>query len=103
MKMRIKKGDTVLIISGDDRGRKGKVIKVIPKKQRVIVEGINIQKKHQKPRREGEKGEIVEKPGPIHISNVKLICPKCQKPTRVSRKIIEGKKYRACKKCGQVI
>ena len=103
MKMRIKKGDMVMVISGDDKGRKGKVIKVIPKKQRVLVEGLNIQKKHQKPRREGEKGQIIEKPGPIHISNVKLICPKCGKPTRVARKVIEGKKYRVCKKCGQTI
>jgi len=103
MKMRIKKGDMVMVISGDDKGRKGKVIKVMPKKQRVLVEGLNIQKKHQKPRREGEKGQIVEKPGPIHISNVKLICPRCGKATRVARKIIEGKKYRVCKKCGQTI
>ncbi|MCD6270936.1 50S ribosomal protein L24 [bacterium] len=101
--MRIKKGDMVMVISGDDKGRKGKVIKVMPKKQRVLVEGLNIQKKHQKPRREGEKGQIVEKPGPIHISNVKLICPRCGKATRVARKIIEGKKYRVCKKCGQTI
>jgi len=103
MKMRIKKGDMVMVISGDDKGRKGKVIKVMPKKERVLVEGLNIQKKHQRPRREGEKGQIVEKPGPIHISNVKLICPKCGKATRVARKIVEGKKYRVCKKCGQII
>ena len=103
MKMRIKKGDMVMVISGDDKGRKGKVIKVMPKKERVLVEGLNIQKKHQRPRREGEKGQIVEKPGPIHISNVKLICPKCGKAIRVARKIVEGKKYRVCKKCGQII
>jgi len=103
MKMRIKKGDMVMVISGDDKGRKGKVIKVMPKKERVLVEGLNMQKKHQRPRKEGEKGQIVEKPGPIHISNVKLICPKCGKATRVARKIVEGKKYRVCKKCGQTI
>jgi len=103
MKMRIKKGDMVIVISGNDKGRKGRVIKVMPKKQRVLVEGLNMQKKHQRPRREGEKGQIVEKPGPIHISNVKLICPKCGKATRVARKIVEGKKYRVCKKCGQTI
>jgi large subunit ribosomal protein L24 len=103
MKMKIKKGDRVLVIAGDDKGRKGKVIKVIPKKQVLLVEGINIQKKHQKPRKEGEKGQIIEKPGPIHVSNVKLICPKCGKATRVGKKIVEGKKYRMCKKCGQAI
>jgi len=103
MKMRIKKGDMVIVISGNDKGRKGRVIKVMPKKQRVLVEGLNMQKKHQRPRKEGEKGQIVEKPGPIHISNVKLICPKCGKATRVARKIVEGKKYRVCKKCGQTI
>ena len=101
--MRIKKGDMVMVISGDDKGREGKVIKVMPKKQAVLVEGLNIQKKHQKPKREGEKGQIVEKPGPIHISNVKLVCSRCGKATRVSRKIVEGKKHRVCKKCGQVI
>lgn len=93
----------MIVISGNDKGRKGRVIKVMPKKQRVLVEGLNMQKKHQRPRREGEKGQIVEKPGPIHISNVKLICPKCGKATRVARKIVEGKKYRVCKKCGQTI
>jgi large subunit ribosomal protein L24 len=99
--MKVKRGDTVLIISGDDRGRKGKVIKVVPKKEVILVEGINIQKKHQRPRKEGEKGQIIEKPGPVHVSNVKLICPKCGKATRVGFKIIGDKKYRFCKKCNQ--
>ncbi|MCD6429433.1 50S ribosomal protein L24 [bacterium] len=97
--MKIKKGDTVLIIAGDDKGRKGKVIKVIPKEERILVEGINIQKKHVKPRREGEKGQIIEKPGPIHISNAKVICPKCGKPTKIGYVKIKDKKFRVCKIC----
>jgi len=99
--MKVKKGDTVLIIAGDDRGRKGKVIKAMPKEQRIIVEGINIQKKHVKPRREGEKGQIVEKPGPIHVSNVKVICPKCGKPTKIGYQKVGDKKFRKCKICNQ--
>jgi len=101
--MKIKKGDTVLIISGKDRGRKGKILEVFPKENRILVEGINLRKKHQRPRRTGEKGQIVELPAPIDIANVKLICPKCGKATRVGYKISGEKKYRICKKCGQEI
>jgi large subunit ribosomal protein L24 len=101
--MKIKKDDTVLITSGKDRGRKGKVLEAFPKESRILVEGINLRKKHQRPKKSGEKGQIVEMSGPIHISNVKLICPKCGKAARIKYKIIEGKKYRICKKCGQEI
>lgn len=101
--MKVKKSDQVLIISGKDRGRKGKVLQVFPKENRILVEGINLRKKHQRPRRMGEKGQIVELPAPIRVSNVKLICPKCGKTTRVRYKITESKKYRVCKKCGQEI
>lgn len=101
--MKIKKNDTVLVISGKDRGRKGKVIRTLPKEGKVIVEGMNIKKKHIRPRREGEKGQIIEIPGPIDVSNVKLICPKCGKPTRIGYKIINKKKFRICKKCSQEI
>jgi len=99
--MKIKKGDQVLIISGKDRGRKGKVLEVLSKENRVVVEGINIKKKHVRPKRSGEKGQIVQLPGPIHASNVKLICKNCGKPTRLGFKIEAGKKIRICKKCGQ--
>ena len=99
--MKIKKGDTVLIISGKDRGRKGKVLKSFPKENRILVEGINLKKRHQKPKKTGEKGQTVSFPAPIHISNVKLICPKCGKAARLGYKIIEKKKFRICKKCGQ--
>ena len=105
--MKIKKDDTVLIISGKDRGRKGKVLEVYPKNDIVMVEGMNIRKKHVKPKKSGEKGQIVEMPGPMSISNVKLICPKCKKATRVGYKIEEEKKgkkkYRLCKKCKEEI
>ena len=101
--MKIKKGDTVLVITGKYKGRKGKVIQAHPKMRKVTVEGINLVKKHQRPRREGEKGQIVEIPKPIDVSNVKLICPKCGKATRVGYRIIEGIKYRICKKCNQEI
>jgi len=88
--MKIRKGDQVLIISGKYRGKKGKVLKAFPKEQRLLIEGVNLRKKHIRPRREGEKGQIVELPAPIHISNVKLICPKCKKATKVGYKIISN-------------
>jgi len=110
--MKIKKGDTVLIISGKDRGRKSKVLKTFPKEERLIVEGINLRKKHVRPKKAGEKGQIVELPAPLHVSNVKLICTKCGKATRVGYKSPPTKaklgggqksKIRICKKCGQEI
>lgn len=101
--MKIKKGDTVLIISGKDRAKKGKVLEVFPKEGKILVEGINLRKKHQRSKRTGEKGQIVEMPTPLDISNAKLICSKCNKATRVGYKIVENKKFRICKKCEQVI
>ncbi len=101
--MKIHKGDTVLIISGKDRGKKGKVLKALPKERKVVVEGVNLIKKHQKPKKSGEKGQIVEMASPIDVSNVKLLCPKCKKPVRVGYKIIDDKKYRICKKCGKEV
>jgi len=101
--MKIKKGDTVLIISGKDRGKKGKVLNSFPKEGRVIIEGVNLRKKHKRGRRSGEKGQIIHLPAPVNISNVKFICQKCGKATRIGYKIVEDKKYRVCKKCGQEI
>ena len=101
--MKLKKGDTVLIISGRDRGRKGKILKALPKEQKILVESINLKKKHVRPKREGEKGQVVQIPAPIHVSNVKLICSKCGKATRIGYKIAENRKYRMCKKCGAEI
>jgi large subunit ribosomal protein L24 len=101
--MKIKKGDQVKILSGKDRGKQGKVLRVMPKEDKVVVENINIRKKHVRPRREGEKGQIVEIPAPLHISNVALICTKCGKPTRTGFRFEENKKVRYCKKCQKVI
>ena len=101
--MKINKGDQILIISGKDRGRKGKVLETFPGQNRLVVEGINMKKKHVRPKKSGEKGQIVRFPAPLHISNVKLICRNCGKPTRIGFKIVNKKKYRICKKCGQAI
>ena len=98
--MKIRKSDNVLIISGKNKGKKGKVLQVFPKERLVLVEGVNLRKKHQKPKKSGEKGQIVEFPGRISISNIKLICSKCGKAARVGYKIVEKNKYRICKKCG---
>jgi len=108
--MKVKKGDTILVISGKDRGRKGKVLEALPQENRILVEGLNLRKKHVKPKRQGEKGQVVQLPGPIFSSAVKIICPKCGKPARVGYKIEDlpagrqGKnKYRICKQCKQEI
>lgn len=101
--MKIKKGDQVLITTGKYRGKRGKVLVSFPEEGRVLVEGINLKKKHQRPKKAGEKGQIVEMPSPVNISNVKLICSKCGQPTRVGYNIKEKNKYRVCKKCGQEV
>ena len=109
-KLHVKKGDTVLIISGDDHGKKGKVLEVSPKEGKVIVEGLNMVKKHVKPRKMGETGGIVEAEGALYASKVQVICPSCKKPTRVSHKRVaddNGKmrSVRVCchKDCGEVL
>jgi len=101
--MKIKKGDSVLIITGKDRGRKGKVLKALPEREKLIVEGINIRKKHVRPKKSGEKGQTIEIPAPIYTFNAKVICPKCGKATRVGYKNREKEKHRICKKCEQEI
>jgi large subunit ribosomal protein L24 len=103
---KIVKSDNVLVLSGNDRGKTGKVLKIFPDKGRAVVEGINLIKKHTKPTQELPQGGIVEKEGPINISNLKVICPKCNHPTRIGIKILEDKsKVRYCKntKCGEII
>jgi len=101
--MKIVKEDTVLIISGKDRGKKGKVLDVFPKENKAMVEGVNLKKKHQKPKKSGEKGQIISLPGPLSLSSVKLICPKCGKAVRVGFKVTGKDKVRVCKKCKQEI
>lgn len=99
--MKLRKGDNVLIISGKDRGKTGKIMRVFPKEDLVLVEGVNLRKKHMRPKRAREKGEIIIKPAPIYVSNVKLICSNCEKAVRVGYKIGGNKKFRICKKCGR--
>ncbi|MGC9049192.1 MAG: 50S ribosomal protein L24 [Patescibacteria group bacterium] len=102
--MKIKKGDTVQIISGKDRGKRGRVLKVLPKKNKLIVEGLNLLYRHVKPRREGEKGQRIQFPAPLSISNVMFVCPKCSQPIRVGYKILtDGRKVRWCRKCKEII
>ena len=101
--MKVKKGDSVLIIAGKDKGRTGKITRAIPKELKILVEGINLKKKHVKPKREGEKGQIVDIPAALDISNVKVICPKCGKATRIGYKTENDIKNRICKKCKQII
>ncbi|RMG66792.1 MAG: 50S ribosomal protein L24 [Nitrospirae bacterium] len=104
MGLGIKKEDNVVVISGKEKGKKGRVIAVLPKKQRVIVEKVNIIKRHMKPSQKYTQGGIIEKEGPIHISNVMLICPRCNTPTRIGNKLLDdGRKLRVCKKCKEVI
>jgi len=97
--MKIKKNDTVLITTGKDKGKKGKVLKALPKDNKIIVEGLNIAKKHSKPKKSGEKGQIIEISRPMNVSNAMLICSKCGRATRVGYKITENEKSRVCKKC----
>ncbi len=97
--MKLKKGDTVLIISGKDKGRTAKILKSLVKERMILVDGINLKKKHVKPRKEGEKGQLVSVSAPINASNVKFLCPKCAKATRVGYRIEKDKKFRICKKC----
>lgn len=106
--MKIKKGDKVTILAGKDKGKTGKVLQIFPAKNRASIEGLNLLVKHMRPQRQGEKGQRIEFPAPIELSNVALICPKCGKPARVGymiQKNAEGKekKFRECKKCKQVI
>lgn len=101
--MKIKKNDLVKMLAGKDKGKTGKVLSVFPSEKKVTVEGLNLIKKHKRPRREGEKGQRVEIPRKIDISNAALICPKCGKAARIGFKVEGGIKTRICKKCGLAI
>ena len=98
--MNVKKGDNVIVLAGQDKGKKGTVISASPKTQTVRVEGVNVVTKHVKPRGPQNPGGIMKEPGNIHVSNVQVICPDCGKPTRVAHAIVDGKKARVCKHCG---
>ena len=98
--MNIRKDDKVVVISGKDKGKEGKVLVANPKAGKVIVEGVSVATKHQKPRKQGEEGGIIKVETPIYASKVMVVCPKCGKPTRVAHKLEGGKNVRVCKKCG---
>ena len=98
--MKVKTGDKVIVLSGKDKGKQGKVLIADPKAMKVVVEGVNVATKHQKPQRQGQDGGIIKVETPIYACKVQVVCPKCGKGTRVAHKIVDGKKVRVCKKCG---
>ena len=101
--MNIKKNDTVIVLSGKDKGKKGKVMTAYPAEGKVVVEDINMAAHHVRARKAGEESGILRKETPLYVSKVMLVCPKCGKPTRVGHTVVDGKKVRACKKCGAAI
>jgi len=104
MGLSVKKNDTVLVIAGREKGKKGRVLSIYPSKGRLLIEKINMIRKHMKPTRKYAQGGIIEKEAPLHISNIMLICPKCNKPTRISNTHLqEGRRVRMCKKCREVM
>ena len=98
--LKVKKGDTVEVLSGNDKGKQGEVLEVIPKKDKIIVKGVNVRKKHVKPRKQGEEGGIISVECAIYSSKVNVVCPKCKKATKVGFTTDKNEKVRVCKKCG---
>jgi len=103
VKLHVKKGDTVVVLSGKDKGKQGKVITAMPRAGKVVVEGVNKVKRHSKPSLKVPNGGIITKEMPMHACKVQLVCPACNKPTRIGHKDVNGKNARVCKKCGEVI
>lgn len=103
VKSHVKKDDTVIIITGKDKGKTGKVLRVFSQEGKVIVERINMIKRHTRPNPQNPQGGIVEKEAPLPVCKVVLVCPRCKKPTRVGKKILESSRLRICKKCGETI
>ena len=101
--MKIKANDTVVVLSGKDKGKKGKVLESMPASGKLVIEGINVATCHVKPKKQGEEGGIISREIPIYASKVMLVCPMCGKATRHAVKLADGKKVRVCKKCGQTI
>lgn len=102
--LKVRKGDEVQVVAGKDRGKRGRVIEVHPTEQRVVVEGVNIVKRHRRANpAKREQGGIIEKPAPLHVSKVMVVCPRCGKPTRVGHRLEEDVKERVCKRCGEAI
>lgn len=102
-KLHVKKGDTVVVLSGKDKGKQGKIISSLPKKRQVIVEDVNKVKRHTKPGLKSPQGGIIQKEMPLDVCKVQVICPACNKPTRIAHKIVDGKNSRVCKHCGEII
>jgi len=98
--LKIKKGDTVKVLSGNDKGKTGEVLEIMPKTEKVIVKGVNIRKKHVKPRKQGEEGGIISVEVAIPSSKVNVVCPKCGETTKIGYKVEKNEKVRVCKKCG---
>ena len=103
MKLSVKKGDNVLVLTGKDAGKTGEILEVNREDGKVVVAGINIQAHHKKPRSKDDKGGIIKSEGAIDVSNVQVVCPVCKKATRIAHKDVEGKNARICKKCGAVL
>jgi len=104
MKPHVKKGDTVIVLSGKDKDKKGKVLRVLPSEGRVLVEGVNVMKRHTKPTRLVPQGGVIEKAEPLPLARVMVVCPKCSRPTRVARSVAgDGEHVRLCKECGREI
>ena len=104
VKLHVKKDDTVMILAGKDKGKTGKVLQVLPEKQRVLVESLNIIKRHTRPTQTNNEGGIIEKEAPIALSNVQLVCASCSKPARTGQRVLEdGSKVRFCKKCNEIV
>jgi large subunit ribosomal protein L24 len=102
--LHVKKGDTVTVLAGKEKGRSGKILSVSTKKEKVFVEKVNMIKRHSRPTKAAPQGGIIEKEGPLHVSNVALVCPKCAKPVRTRARVLDdGKKVRACAKCGEIL
>lgn len=100
--MGIKKGDTVIVLSGKNKGKKGKVINVFPQEAKIVIEGVNVAKKHQRPTRNFQ-GGIIERPMPIFASKTMLVCPRCSEPTRPQLKLVGDKRVRVCRSCEEMI
>ncbi|WP_422666751.1 50S ribosomal protein L24 [Candidatus Manganitrophus noduliformans] len=104
LRTKIKKGDIVHVVAGKEKGKEGKVLQVLPDKQAVVVEKLNLLKKHTRPNQKNPKGGIVEREGRVHLSNVMIVCANCVKPRRIGSKTLpDGKKLRVCKSCGEAL
>lgn len=102
--MHVHREDTVLVLTGKDRGKKGRVIRLFPKVEKALVEKINMVKRHTRPNQQMPQGGIVEKESPVHVSNLQIVCSKCGKATRIAHKVLaSGQKTRICKKCGEIL